>query len=412
MNNTGLSSPAGERLHIGFFGRMNSGKSSLINVFVHQQVSIVSETPGTTTDAVHKPMEIHGIGAVTLLDTAGIDDSGELGRQRVQASLKAAEECDIAIVLFAGTESDYSLESQWVERLLAKGTSVVGVVSKADLLSQDELQKKCDSVSSLGIPAVAVSAISRVGIVDLRNALIKAASDLSAPRSITGNLVQAGDVVILVMPQDPQAPKGRLIQPEAQTIRSLLEKHCIVVSCALEELDSAIASLKNPPALIITDSQAYRYVYDHLPAGTQLTSFSVLFAAYKGDISYYVESAKAIDALPSDGHVLIAEICSHVPMQEDIGRVQIPKLLRKRKGDGIKVDVCSGADFPEDLSSYDLIIQCGGCMFNRAHILSRIARAKNAHVPMTNYGIAIAYMNGILDQVVYPEEKENEETIR
>ena len=381
MNGT-VSSPAGERLHIGFFGKMNSGKSSLINAFVHQQVSIVSDTPGTTTDAVHKAMEIHGIGAVTLLDTAGIDDSGVLGKQRVQASIKAAEECDIAIVLFSGQDDDYSLESQWCERLLAKGTSVIGVISKADLVSSQQLAKKCSFVSSLGIPCVT--------------------GDLNAPRSITGSLVQAGDVVMLVMPQDPQAPKGRLIQPEAQTIRSLLEKHCIIVSCALEELDSSIASLKNPPALIITDSQAYRYVYDHLPAGTRLTSFSVLFAAYKGDISYYVESAKAIDDLPADGHVLIAEICSHVPMQEDIGRIQIPRLIRKRRGEGIRVDICSGADFPQDLSSYDLIIQCGGCMFNRAHILSRIARAKQAGVPMTNYGIAIAYMNGILDHVVYP----------
>lgn len=401
MNGT-VSSPAGERLHIGFFGKMNSGKSSLINAFVHQQVSIVSDTPGTTTDAVHKAMEIHGIGAVTLLDTAGIDDSGVLGKQRVQASIKAAEECDIAIVLFSGQDDDYSLESQWCERLLAKGTSVIGVISKADLVSSQQLAKKCSFVSSLGIPCVTVSSLTKNGISSLREALVRAAGDLNAPRSITGSLVQAGDVVMLVMPQDPQAPKGRLIQPEAQTIRSLLEKHCIIVSCALEELDSSIASLKNPPALIITDSQAYRYVYDHLPAGTRLTSFSVLFAAYKGDISYYVESAKAIDDLPADGHVLIAEICSHVPMQEDIGRIQIPRLIMKRRGEGIRVDICSGADFPQDLSSYDLIIQCGGCMFNRAHILSRIARAKQAGVPMTNYGIAIAYMNGILDHVVYP----------
>lgn len=402
-----ISSPAGERLHIGFFGKMNSGKSSLINAFVHQQVSIVSQTPGTTTDAVHKAMEIHGIGSVTLLDTAGIDDTGELGSQRVQASRKAAQECDIAIVLFS-MEDDYSSEKQWIERLLAKGTSVIGVISKADLLDEAQLKEKTEAVSSLGIPVIAVSSRNGTGLVQLRNAIIKAAGDVLTPRSLLGNLVQSGDVVVLVMPQDPQAPQGRLIQPEAQTIRSLLEKHCIVVNCARQELEGALASLKNPPALIITDSQAYRFVYDHLPAGTRLTSFSVLFAAYKGDISYYMESAKAIDALAANSRVLIAEICSHVPMQEDIGRVQIPRLLRKRRGEGIRIEVCSGADFPQDLSSYDLIIQCGGCMFNRSHILSRIQMAKAAHVPMTNYGIAIAYMNGILEHVVYPQSKDTD----
>lgn len=403
-----ISSPAGERLHIGFFGKMNSGKSSLINAFVHQQVSIVSQTPGTTTDAVHKAMEIHGIGPVTLLDTAGIDDTGELGSQRVQASRKAARECDIAIVLFSGEESDYSLEQQWVEDLLAKGTSVIGVISKTDLLSPSQLKMKQAAVASLGIPCTAVSSLSKNGISQLRDVLIKTGGEVRMPRSVTGDLVQSGDVVLLVMPQDPQAPQGRLIQPEARTIRSLLEKHCIVVSCALEELEKSVNSLRKPPALIITDSQAYRFVYDHLPAGTRLTSFSVLFAAYKGDISYYMESAKAIDALAANSRVLIAEICSHVPMQEDIGRVQIPRLLRKRRGEGIRIEVCSGADFPQDLSSYDLIIQCGGCMFNRSHILSRIQMAKAAHVPMTNYGIAIAYMNGILEHVVYPQSKDTD----
>lgn len=391
------------RTHIGFFGRMNAGKSSLINAFTHQSVSIVSDQAGTTADVVKKPMEIHGIGACLLLDTAGFDDEGELGSMRVHAAKKALEQTDIAVVLFERQTADGdALEKHWVESLLKRGTPVIGVLSRADEMTKEEKDRRLSDIRKLSIPALSVSASTGEGLEDLKSALIAAAGENKKPVSVTEGLAKKKDVCILVMPQDPQAPEGRLIQPEVQTTRDLLDKNCVVVSVQTPELPDALAALKEPPALIVTDSQAFAEVYPLVPAGTKLTSFSILFAAYKGDLSYYVESAKAIDSLTDHSKVLIAEICTHAPMNEDIGREKIPKMLRKRAGEGLSVTINAGSDFPEDLTGYDLIVQCGGCMFNRRHVLSRIERAKEQHVPMTNYGVALAYMNGILDKVSLP----------
>jgi [FeFe] hydrogenase H-cluster maturation GTPase HydF len=402
MSGLGISAPAGNRTHIIFLGRMNSGKSSLVNALVGQQVSIVNRTPGTTTDVVKKPMEIHGIGACTILDTAGFDDEGELGSLRTKASKKALDEADLAILLFPeGNVTE--LERSWLEEVLKRGIPVVGVISMIDRMNEDAVSAARKRIASLNIPAVCISSAAKEGIPELLEQMREAMKGRISKKRLLGGLVENGAFVVLVMPQDPQAPEGRLILPEVQTIREVLDRHCVAVCCAPEEMESVFTRMQGLPDLVITDSQVFGKVYKSLPRGVRLTSFSVLFAALRGDISYYAESAKAIDTLNKNSRVLIAEICTHAPMAEDIGREKIPALLRKRAGAGLKVDICAGSDFPENLPDYDLIIQCGGCMFNRSHILARIDRARCAGVPMTNYGIAIAYMNQILDKVIWPE---------
>ncbi|HAT02303.1 MAG TPA: [FeFe] hydrogenase H-cluster maturation GTPase HydF [Oribacterium sp.] len=402
MSGLGISAPVGNRTHIIFLGRMNSGKSSLVNALVGQQVSIVNRTPGTTTDVVKKPMEIHGIGACTILDTAGFDDEGELGSLRTKASKKALDEADLAILLFPeGNVTE--LERSWLEEVLKRGIPVVGVISMIDRMNEDAVSAARKRIASLNIPAVCISSAAKEGIPELLEQMREAMKGRISKKRLLGGLVENGAFVVLVMPQDPQAPEGRLILPEVQTIREVLDRHCVAVCCAPEEMESVFTRMQGLPDLVITDSQVFGKVYKSLPRGVRLTSFSVLFAALRGDISYYAESAKAIDTLNENSRVLIAEICTHAPMAEDIGREKIPALLRKRAGAGLKVDICAGSDFPENLTDYDLIIQCGGCMFNRSHILARIDRARCAGVPMTNYGIAIAYMNQILDKVIWPE---------
>lgn len=403
------SAAAGSRRHILFLGRMNAGKSSLINAFTGQDVSIVSSTPGTTTDAVKKPMEIHGIGPCVLIDTAGFDDAGELGEKRIKATMKAADQADLAIMLFAEETADpgktpgspYQLEKQFVEKLLERGLPVIGVVPAADLLSDEDKAHRVRQIELLNIPAAAVSARTGEGLEQLKEMMIAALGAEVRPE-LTEGILEAGGTCMLVMPQDPQAPEGRLILPQVQTIRDLLDRNCIITCVTPEKIDEALAVMKEPPSLIITDSQVFDYVYRHKPEGSRLTSFSVLFAAYRGDIRSYRKGAETIRSLTESSRVLIAEICTHAPMEEDIGRVKIPAMLRKRVGQGLTVDVCAGSDFPEDLGKYDLIIQCGGCMFNRRHILSRIRRAENAGVPITNYGIAIACLQGILDKIELP----------
>ena len=239
---------------------------------------------------------------------------------------------------------------------------------------------------------------------ELKNRLVEVSPSAAEKRFITGGLVSEGDTVLLVMPQDIQAPEGRLILPQVQTIRELLDKKCLVMSATTDKMEQALEAMAKPPKLIITDSQVYKTVYEKKPEESSLTSFSTLFAAYKGDIHYYVESAKKIEALTEDSKVLIAECCTHAPLKEDIGREKLPRFLRKRVGSGLGIDIVSGSDFPEDLSSYDLVIQCGACMFNRKYVMSRILQAKEQKVPMSNYGIVIAYLNGILDKITIPEE--------
>lgn len=388
--------PRSDRLHIGFFGKMNSGKSSLINALADQEISIVSEVAGTTTDLVMKSMEIHGLGPCVLMDTAGYDDDGALGEKRVELTKQAAEKADLAVILFHDVE--ISRELGWYRTFQEKHTPVIPVISKADVLGDVERLK--DLVESeTGDRALVVSAETGQGMEGLKEALVRAIPEDYGAKSITGNLVGPDDLVLLVMPQDIQAPKGRLILPQVQTIRDLLDKKCLVMSVTTDRLDQALAALKTPPKLIITDSQVFQTVYQKKPEESMLTSFSVLFAGYKGDLRYYAEGAAAIEGLSEDSRVLIAECCTHAPLSEDIGRKKLPRMLRARVGEGLTVDVVSGTDYPADLTAYDLIIQCGACMFNRKYVMSRIDRAKTQGVPMSNYGVVIAYLSGILEKI-------------
>lgn len=383
--------PAAQRLHIALYGRRNAGKSSLINALTGQQVALVSPVAGTTADPVKKAMELHPIGPVLFIDTAGYDDEGELGQLRVEATRDTLQRADVALLVIAGEPTQEDLG--WAQQLKAQNTPFVVVQTKGDLAAPAQLPK------DLAERAVAVSAATGEGIEALRAALTALVPEDFGRQDLTRGLCSAGDVVLLVMPQDIQAPKGRLILPQVRTIRHLLDLKCTVVSTTADGLDGALAALSAPPKLIITDSQCFPLVAAKKPGESLLTSFSILMAADKGDIDAFAQGAKAIGTLTQHSRVLIAEGCTHAPLEEDIGRVKIPRLLRRRVGQGLQVDVVAGNDFPHDLTGYDLVIHCGGCMFNRAYVLFRLAQAQRQGVPMTNYGVAIAYLTGILNQV-------------
>lgn len=390
--------PRSNRTHIALFGKRNSGKSSLINAITGQEVSVVSDIAGTTTDPVYKSMEIHGIGPCVFIDTAGFDDEGELGNLRVKQTLKATERTDIAIMVC--TDDNIEEELRWQKVLTAKNTPVIWVLNKADILDNKTetalaIEKRC------GTKPVIASTVTKEGIEEIRKALIENQPDNSSDNSIIGNLASENDTVLLVMPQDIQAPKGRLILPQVQTIRELLDKKCLVMSCTTDKLEAMLKAMANPPKLIITDSQVFKTVFELKPKESILTSFSVLFAKHKGDIDYFVKGARTIGKLNNNSKVLIAEACTHAPLTEDIGREKIPAMLRKRFGNDIHIDMVSGHDFPENLEGYDLVIHCGACMFNRKFMMNRVAKAKEQNIPMTNYGVTIAYIQGILDYIEY-----------
>ena len=393
--------PSGNRLHIGIFGKTNSGKSSFINAFSGQKVSIVADVAGTTTDPVYKAMEIYPLGPCVLIDTAGFDDEGELGALRIEKTELAAQKTELAIILFC--EEEMKQELKWYRYFKEKQTPVIPILSKTDLYTQEQQGHLIELIQkATGENVCPISAQTGDGIRELKELLARKIPEGYGNRMITGDLVTENDLVMLVMPQDIQAPKGRLILPQVQTLRELLDKKCLVMSVTTDQYLTALKALSKSPKLIITDSQVFSYVYEHKPQESMLTSFSVLFAAYKGDLPYYIEGAKAIDSLNENSHVLIAECCTHAPLKEDIGREKIPRMLKKRFGENLRVDLVSGTDYPSDLTPYDLIIQCGACMFNRKYVMYRIDRAKEQQVPMTNYGVTIAHLTGILDHIALP----------
>lgn len=386
--------PASERVHIALLGRTNAGKSAMLNCLAKQDVAIVSDTPGTTTDPVQKPMELTGMGAVVIIDTPGLDDNTTLGKERMARTSKMLDRTDIAVVLF--TDEGIDTELRIIEECRTREIPVVMALNQVDRIANREaLMARIEEATKLR--AIATSTTTGEGIEALREAIIETRP--AEERLITEGFCKAGDRVLLVMPQDKSAPKGRLIQPQVQTIRELLDRGCIPICCTPDRMAEALAALATPPELIITDSQAFNEVYQLKPEASTLTSFSILFARYKGDIALFTEGVKALKGITEASRILIAEACSHTPQNEDIGRVKLPRLLRKRFGEGLTIDIVGGADYPEDLTPYDLVIHCGACMFNRKHVLSRVERARKQGVAITNYGVILAALTGILDRV-------------
>ena len=396
MQNT----PRGIRPHIALFGRRNAGKSSLINALVNQDIALVSDTAGTTTDPVYKNMELLPFGPVVMIDTAGLDDSGSLGEQRVKASLKVLEKTDLALVVLEPLEKLQDCEKEVIDKLKRHKVNFIVVVNKCEDCDIPESLKK-ELVQS-GADFTSVSALTNKGIEELKTTKIQKSLKDYDTGTIIGDIVNPGQIVVLVVPIDLAAPKGRLILPQVQTIRDLLDTDAIAVIAKERELKAAIDGLKEPPALVITDSQAFLKVAADVPEGVMFTSFSVIFARYKGDLDAYVDGIRKLEQMGNKGKILIAESCTHHQMADDMGRVKIPRWVRQNFGGKIEFDFCQGVNFPENLKEYDLVVQCGGCMTNRKAILSRIQACRNAGVAITNYGIIIAHLHGVLEEALKP----------
>ena len=384
---------SGSRTHIGFFGKVNSGKSSIINAFANREISIVSKEEGTTTDPVYKSMEIKDLGPCLLMDTPGIGDKTTLGEKRMKRTEEVIAKTDLALLVVS------DLDTKKERELLKKfdDTPVLIVINKIDLLSKDEIRKIREDFSSYNI--VEISALEKIGLDKLLQELLKFKP--KKEEKLFDGMVKEKDLVLLVIPQDIAAPKNRLILPQVQAIRELLDRNALVSMVKLEELGDVLGLLKKNPDLIVADSSVFLEVYREIPKDVKLTSFSVLFAKLKGDIDEYLRGVETLKKLNENSKILIAESCTHAPAEEDIGRIKIPNMIRKRFGENIKVDVTSGSVFPENISDYDLIIQCGGCMLNAKNIRNRIKVAKEKSIPITNYGIVIAYFKGILDKINY-----------
>lgn len=382
---------SGNRIHIGFFGKVNAGKSSIINAFAKRDISIVSDKKGTTTDPVYKSMEIKSLGPCLLMDTPGITDDTELGEKRLKRTEEVILKTDIAVVVVS--DRDTSSEKELIKKF--KDTPVLILINKIDELSKEDIKKIRDDFSDFKV--VEVSAIKNQGFDIFLEELLKFKP--KKEEKLFDGLVKEKDLVLLVIPQDIAAPKNRLILPQVQAIRELLDKNAMVMMVKLEELSDILLILNKKPDLIVADSSVFLEVYEKKPADVKLTSFSVLFAKLKGDIDEYMRGVETLKKLNENSKILIAECCTHAPAEEDIGRIKIPNMIRKKVGKNLKVDVTSGSAFPENISDYDLIIQCGGCMLNSKNIKNRIKTAQEKSIPITNYGIVIAYFKGILDKI-------------
>lgn len=394
------ATPRGIRPHIAIFGRRNVGKSSLINALTDQEIALVSPTAGTTADPVYKNIELLPFGPVVLIDTAGLDDVGELGRLRVEATLKVMKKTDLALVVLEPAAGLHVSEKELLEMLKKQKVSFLVVMNKCETGSAPESLK--DEVAAYGAEIIPVSTMTRAGILELRSAKMQEGLKGFDSGVILGDLIAPREVVILVTPIDVSAPKGRLILPQVQALRDLLDADAITLVVKETELKPALAVLNRPPALVVTDSQVFFKVAADLPPGIPFTSFSVVFARYKGDLKAYVEGIAALKKKGAKARILIAESCTHHQMEDDIGRVKIPKWVRQKYGESVQFDFCQGVSFPDDLGKYDLVVQCGGCMTNRRDIMARIDACRAAGVPITNYGILIGHLHGVLEQALKP----------
>ncbi|MBN2526644.1 MAG: [FeFe] hydrogenase H-cluster maturation GTPase HydF [Deltaproteobacteria bacterium] len=389
----------GFRLHIGLFGRRNVGKSSLLNALTRQSVSIVSDVAGTTTDPVEKPMELLPLGPVLFLDTAGVDDVGALGEARVQKTHRALDRTDLGVIISDGVWTTF--EETLLGRFVEAEVPVAVVFNKADIATPDT--HVIARLTEQKIPVVYTQAVHNIGISDVREALLKVApEDYIGNIPIVADLVRPGETAVLVVPIDKEAPKGRLILPQVQTIRDLLDNDAAALVVKERELRHVLENFKTPPALVVTDSQAFLKVAADTPPDVPMTSFSVLFSRFKGDLTTQVKGALSVDSLRPGDKILVAEACSHHPIGEDIGRVKIPRWLTQYVGGQLDFHTVQGHDFPENLGEYKLVIHCGGCMFNRRAMLSRLHKCREAGVPITNYGLVIAYSLGIFHRALSP----------
>lgn len=385
------STVSAERVHIGFFGLRNAGKSSLVNAVTGQKLSVVSEVLGTTTDPVKKAMELLPLGPVVIIDTPGIDDEGKLGEQRVARALQILRQTDIAILVVDGQKGLQTADREMIELFKKKNLPYITVFNKADLLREIPTETETE---------IYVSSETKTGIFELKEKIARMAKSAENDRKIVADLVKAGDTVILVTPIDSAAPKGRLILPQQQTLRELLEAGVVSMVVRESELKEALDSLKTPPALVVTDSQAFQIVSQTVPREIPLTSFSILFARYKGDLAAVIGGAAALDRLKEGDKVLISEGCTHHRQCKDIGTVKLPGWIENYTGKKLSYSFTSGTEFPEDVSEYALVVHCGGCMLNEKEMKSRLKICTEQGVPVTNYGIAIAQMHGILKRSI------------
>ena len=385
MNNT----PSGERIHIGFFGMRNAGKSSLVNRVTGQELSVVSEVKGTTTDPVRKAMELLPLGPVVIIDTPGLDDTGYLGEKRVAQTRKILDMIDIAVLVKEAGNDLFAEETELINIFREKDVPYIIACNKSDLGLDNKLT---------GDNVITVSAATGENIHELKEMLAAFGKKTVTEDHLVSDLLRKGEMVILVVPIDESAPKGRLILPQQQVMRDILDAGCFFATCQPSELQATLDSLKTPPQLVITDSQAFGEVSKIVPEDVDLTSFSILMARYKGDLRQLTEGARKLADLKDGDKVLIAEGCTHHRQCNDIGTVKLPNLIRKYSGAEPEFSFVSGGDFPEDISGYDLIVHCGACMLNNKAMKHRLDVAKNAGTPIVNYGVAIAQMKGILDR--------------
>lgn len=395
MNTT----PTSSRLHIALFGRRNAGKSSLINALTNQETALVSDVAGTTTDPVSKAMEILPIGPVVIIDTAGLDDTGELGELRVKKTYEVLNRTDLAILVIDGTIGISNFEEDILKSIRDKNIPVVGVINKKDLSKYSPDDRK-QWERKLRLELVETSASAGYGIEELKRMIIKKAPYDDSELSIVGDLINPGDFVVLVIPIDKAAPKGRLILPQQQTIRDILDNDAMAIVTKEHELKETLKNLGKKPSLVITDSQAFLKVSADTPRDIPLTSFSILFARYKGDLEELVRGVKAIEKLKPGDKVLIAEGCTHHRQSDDIGKVKIPRWIRQIVGGDVQFDWSSGMTFPDNIDEYSLIVHCGACMLNKREMMYRISYAKNKNIPIVNYGVLIAYVQGLMPRAI------------